>query len=113
MTELAAMGVRAELDDGWEGEIYRRADIGFGSVAALGTTPADGAFYPTILHLATFALPAQRGDFGGGALTLMGRAMFLWPSSNTTHPQRLRRYSPARAFLGRCVLMTSAPPTCG
>ena len=71
MTTLTAHGIEAELPQGWEGEIYRRGDDAL--FAAAGGAPADdpGFSYPTILHLATFPLPAVRGDFGGGVLGAM------------------------------------------
>jgi hypothetical protein len=33
---------------------------------------ADGAAEPTVMHLATFPMPAERGSFGSGAVELMG-----------------------------------------
>ena len=56
--KLAAHGVSAELPDGWEGHITVRASVG-------GDAP-----FP-VTHLATFPLPTQRGDFGGGAVEQM------------------------------------------
>lgn len=57
MTVLAGFGVAVDLPDGWDGRIYGR-DVG-------GTTRAA-------LHAGTFALPNERGDFGSGAVELMG-----------------------------------------
>jgi hypothetical protein len=59
MTTISAYGLSASLPAGWEAVIYCRPP----SVA--GTT------HP-ILHAATFGLPVERGDFGGGAVELMG-----------------------------------------
>jgi hypothetical protein len=59
MTTVAAHGLSVSLPTGWEAVIYCRPP----SVA--GTT------HP-ILHAATFGLPVERGDFGGGAVELMG-----------------------------------------
>jgi hypothetical protein len=59
VTHLAGHGVRATLPRGWEARIYRRAE------PARATTHA-------VLHAATFPLPNERGDFGAGAVELMG-----------------------------------------
>ncbi|HEX9530247.1 MAG TPA: hypothetical protein VF954_03845 [Acidimicrobiales bacterium] len=59
MTRLAGRGLALELPVGWEGHIYRRAEDGSGS-----TQP--------VMHVASFPLPAARGDFGGGAVERMG-----------------------------------------
>jgi hypothetical protein len=54
---LAAHGIALTLPDRWEGRLYLRED--------------DELANP-ILHAANFALPAARGDFGSGAVDLMG-----------------------------------------
>jgi hypothetical protein len=56
---LAGFGLSARLPAGWEGRVYRRT-----------VAPPETA-HP-VLHAATFALPPQRGDFGAGAVELMG-----------------------------------------
>ncbi len=78
MGRLSGYGTHVVLADGWEGEIYRRGDnfVAFGA--------ASGEQYPTVVHLATFALPPVRGDFGGGALATMSPrdafiALFEYP----------------------------------
>jgi hypothetical protein len=70
MARLEAFGLAAELPNGWDGEIYRRDGeaLGFAPLA-LG---ANEVVMP-IVHLANFALPAERGDYGGGAVDTMGR----------------------------------------
>ena len=55
--KLARHGVAVDLPQGWDGRIYRRA---------LGAVPT-----PAILHAANFALPANRGDYGSGAVERM------------------------------------------
>jgi len=68
---LDAHGLLAELPPGWEGEIFTRGgvpDQHRASAAAVGTAE------PPCLHAATFALPAGRGDYGSGAVELMGPA---------------------------------------
>lgn len=56
---LSAHGLAVELPTGWEGRIYRRP------------APEGGTTHP-ILHAATIPLPAERGDFGSGAVELLG-----------------------------------------
>ena len=58
MTTLAGRGLAVDLPPGWEGHIYRR------------TPDGSGTTHP-VLHVASFALPASRADFGGGAVELM------------------------------------------
>jgi hypothetical protein len=59
MTKLAAHGLAIGLPARWEGRIQRRAV----TVAAEQTH--------AVVHLANFALPEQRDDFGGGVTTGM------------------------------------------
>ncbi|HLH27644.1 MAG TPA: hypothetical protein VKW77_01935 [Acidimicrobiales bacterium] len=59
MTALEAHGIRAELPAGFEGRIFVRPAV------------AEEQTYP-VAHFATFPLPAEVGDFGAGAVTLMG-----------------------------------------
>ena len=59
MTKLAAHGLAIGLPAGWEGRIQRRAPT-----AAVEQTRA-------VLHLANFALPEERDDFGGGVTPSM------------------------------------------
>jgi len=58
LTKLSAHGISADLPSGFEGRIFRRSAIG-GEVAR------------PVAHFATFPLPADIADFGGGAVTLM------------------------------------------
>jgi len=58
VSTLTAYGLRASLPDGFEGRIFQRVN--------------DGAGVPRpIAQFATFALPADTADFGGGAVTHM------------------------------------------
>ncbi len=59
MATLRAYGIEAPLPDGFEGRIFVRTSVG------------DEVTYP-VAHFATFALPPDVADFGGGAVTLMG-----------------------------------------
>jgi hypothetical protein len=56
---LKAYGIEAPLPGGFEGRIFVRPTVGV------------GVPYP-VAHFATFALPEQVADFGGGAVNLMG-----------------------------------------
>ena len=59
MATLRGHGLQIDLPPGWEGQIFRR-----GSVTAAQTH--------AVLHAANFAMPPQRGDFGSGAVDVMG-----------------------------------------
>ncbi len=69
--ELSAFGISAELPEGWEGTITRREEPGPAARAPDGATLAPERTFP-IAHLANFALPPDRGDFGSGAVETMG-----------------------------------------
>jgi hypothetical protein len=56
---LQAHGIAAGLPVGFEGRIFKRRGTGLETPFA-------------VAQLATFALPDEVGDFGGGAVTLMG-----------------------------------------
>jgi hypothetical protein len=65
---LAGHGLAIDLPPRWEGTITR-------SGPPVGATAADlTAQHLPMAHLATFGLPADRGDFGSGAVDLMGPA---------------------------------------
>jgi hypothetical protein len=92
--ELTGYGITTTLLPGWEGRIMKRAEPelgqangpdprlvtpppadppppGSGGLAANGgDTALPERTYP-IVHLANFALPDDRGDFGSGAVELM------------------------------------------
>lgn len=70
---LAAHGLSVEIPPGWDARIARRTE----SSALLpagqryeGDVPAGGTENP-VLHLANFALPPLRGDYGSGAVEFM------------------------------------------
>ncbi len=62
MPSLAAHGLAVGLPVGWEGRIQRRA--------ATGAVERNRA----VVHLANFALPEERDDFGGGVTPAMRSA---------------------------------------
>ena len=57
---LAHHGLEAQLPRGWDGRIFRRP------------VEEPGGTSNPILHAATVPLPADRGDFGSGAVDLLG-----------------------------------------
>lgn len=61
MTRIARSGVSIDVPSGWEGDI---SDGGL-------QLQADGSRQPTVVHVASFPLPAQRGSFGAGAVERM------------------------------------------
>jgi hypothetical protein len=80
---IEAHGIRAELPAGWEGRITRRQPgAAIGPRGAEGTDGAAGTQLlaeqtAPVLHMANFALPEDRGDFGSGAVDLMGTGHLL------------------------------------
>ena len=67
---LSAYGITADLRPGWEGRITKRIEpAGRAGVASANGTPGETP--APIVHLANFALPEQRGDFGSGAVDIM------------------------------------------
>ncbi len=73
--KLTAHGITTELPAGWEGRITRRRQatplVGATRSAPGAIGSADEVPEP-IVHLANFALPEDRGDFGSGAVDRMG-----------------------------------------
>ncbi|HEX8768245.1 MAG TPA: hypothetical protein VF714_07740 [Jatrophihabitans sp.] len=74
---LTGHGIAVALPARWEGRLYRRA-VGEPATATLRAAgPATATGWPgelshPVLHLANFALPASRGDYGTGAVERMG-----------------------------------------
>lgn len=64
MTEVRGSGIVIDLRPGWE------ADIGSRGPVAYGTQRTDAR--PTIMHVANFQLPPERGDYGGDLLIRLG-----------------------------------------
>ncbi len=76
--KLIAHGIEADLLAGWEGRIsVRRAPAAV--QAGARTRQATAAVEQThpVVHLANFPLPEQRGDFGSGAVDMMGSGDLL------------------------------------
>jgi hypothetical protein len=72
VTELRSEGMKVDVPTGWDARIYKRQELTVASAHARGE-PTTHA----ILHAANFALPAERGDFGSGAVELMRRGDVL------------------------------------
>ena len=70
---LDGYGISTTLPTGWEGRIMRRATpIDAPTAAApLPEGSPDEHMHP-VVHLANFALPPDRGDYGSGAVDIMG-----------------------------------------
>lgn len=73
--KLTGHGLSAALPDGWEGAIVRQepVDGARAQFHALSDDPPVAATIASlpVVHLATFPLPAGRGDFGSGAVEVM------------------------------------------
>lgn len=87
-TVLDDQGITVDLPQGWEGRIMVRAAPppgapGLHAPGAPGRGPVvGGQGWPgeqtnPVVHLANFALPADRGDFGSGAVDIMGVSNLL------------------------------------
>ncbi|MFP5256767.1 MAG: hypothetical protein ACLGI8_13070 [Acidimicrobiia bacterium] len=70
MSRFQARDISLELPRGWEAQI-RRAGMSAGDVQPAGVDAA-GPGHGSVLHAASFALPAERGDYGSGAVEVMG-----------------------------------------
>lgn len=75
MTNLTAGGLTVSLPTGWEGEIFNRAPTIDGR--SLAGPAGDSEEARNVVHLANFALPAERGDFGSGAVEIMNSGAVL------------------------------------
>ena len=69
MSRLAAHGVAVQVPAGWEAELSTQPDP-----AALDPGLAPLPVSLLVLHAANFSLPAERGDYGSGAVEIMDRA---------------------------------------
>ena len=71
MAQLRGHDVACTLPAGWDGRITVRND---GAAEAFRSGPVDlfVAQPQPVMHLANFGLPEERGDFGSGAVELMG-----------------------------------------
>ena len=67
MATLRAHRLAVTPPTGWDAEIYSRA-----ADPRVRTPSGVAEAVPPIAHVANFGLPPERGDFGGGAVELMG-----------------------------------------
>ena len=68
MSRLAAHGVSVEVPAGWEAELSVQQDP---ATLDPGLEPSPVPL--VVLHLANFSLPAERGDYGSGAVEIIDR----------------------------------------
>jgi hypothetical protein len=76
---LAAHGISVVVPRGWDARIFRRAESPVAAAPGVDAwdVPRSG-FTAPILHLASFGLPDDRGDYGSGAVDVMaGDDVFL------------------------------------
>lgn len=71
VVQLSSHGITVDLPAGWEGRITKRAEARSLAGIRPGHPVLAERTYP-ITHLGNFALPNDRGDFGSGAVDLMG-----------------------------------------
>lgn len=71
---LADGGLSVELPSGWDGQIRLAGQVAPDESprARAATATATSAPAPRVLHAASFALPVERGDYGSGAVEVMG-----------------------------------------
>lgn len=68
-------GIAVDLPPGWEASVFRREEVGPRAAALaddVRARTAPGATTHPVLHAASFPMPAQRGDYGSGAVDVMG-----------------------------------------
>lgn len=68
---LQAEGLALRLPDRWEGEVRTARGLDADAVARRRMTAGRGPAMAPAAHLANFALPPHRGDFGSGAVETM------------------------------------------
>jgi hypothetical protein len=93
---LSAHGIAAPLPQGFEGRIFVRNQIG------------DEVPRP-VTQLATFALPAEVGDFGGGAVNLMG-SLDIFATLFEYGPESVGKRLFARQGMPRSLSVTDFRP---
>jgi len=100
--KLIAHGIEADLLAGWEGRIsVRRVPVSVHASTRMSDTTAATEQTHPVMHLANFPLPEQRGDFGSGAVDLMGSGhvlvvLFEYGPESVDQPLFRRRGLPTR-----------------
>ena len=78
---LTGFGLSVTVPRGWDARLYRRPEAAVASPyaeASPGTPVPQSGWTTPVVHLANFALPEQRGDYGSGAVNLMkGSNVFI------------------------------------
>ena len=97
--KLAAHRVALALRPGWEGRILRR------------DAAPDGEQTYAVVHLASFPLPEQRGDFGAGVNELM-RSRTCWSCCSSTGPNPCTADVRGAGHSAGCAPTCSAAPGC-
>ena len=77
MAALVAHGLSIDLPRGWDGQIRAVEHAPAGAAAHAADASSGTARTPVILHAGSFALPAERGDYGSGAVEVMGGSDIL------------------------------------
>ena len=68
MSRLAAHGLSVDVPAGWEAELSIQPDP-----ATLDSSLESSDASLVVVHAANFSLPAERGDYGSGAVEIMDR----------------------------------------
>jgi hypothetical protein len=69
MSQLTGSGLAVDVPTGWDGRIYTRTPEPGGRRPSAAFAPAETT--AAVLHVASFPLPPETGDYGGGAVELM------------------------------------------
>jgi hypothetical protein len=78
MSELQGSGISVDVPGGWEGKIFTREPEQRApqpSGASPSTTQQETT--AAVVHVASFPLPPDTGDYGGGAVELMSNTDLL------------------------------------
>ena len=70
MSQLAGSGIAVDVPAGWDGRIYKRTPEPSGLRAASAVAPHEETT-GAVMHVGSFALPPETGDYGGGAVEVM------------------------------------------
>jgi hypothetical protein len=70
MSELTGSGITLDVPGGWDGRIYTRTPEPSGPRPASAMAPVQETT-AAVVHVASFPLPQETGDYGGGAVELM------------------------------------------
>jgi hypothetical protein len=76
VSRLAGSGIAVGVPSGWDGRIYTREPEPNG-MRSRSAIPAPAETTGAVLHVASFPLPPDAGDYGGGAVELMARKDLL------------------------------------